>query len=77
MVNAKLLYNPYLPETKVQFNGQPPRINSLIEKYQDGTLQSWVSLIPRIFYDEMNGCDFNNHDPEHLEKIRSIAMRLE
>ena len=35
MVKAELSYNPYLRETIVNFNGQAPRINSQIEKYQD------------------------------------------
>lgn len=58
MVRADLEYNPYLLETKVSFNGNPPRINSLIEKYQNEKLQTWVKKIPGIFYDEMNGYDF-------------------
>ena len=58
MINAELSYNPYLMETKIKFNGQPPRINSLVEKYQEMNLQSWINKIPRIFYDEMNGYYF-------------------
>ena len=58
MINAELSYNPYLMETKIRFNGQPPRINSLVEKYQNMSLQSWISRIPKIFYDEMNGYYF-------------------
>lgn len=58
MVKAELSYNPYLLETKIKFNGQEPRINSLVEKYQHETLQNWVRRIPSIFYDEMNGYDF-------------------
>lgn len=58
MVKAKLSYNPYLLETKIKFNGQEPRINSLVEKYQQEALQNWVKRIPAIFYDEMNGYDF-------------------
>ncbi len=58
MVKAELSYNPYLLETKIRFNGQEPRINSLVEKYQHETLQNWVKKIPSIFYDEMNGYDF-------------------
>lgn len=58
MVKAELSYNPYLLETKITFNGQEPRINSLVEKYQQETLQNWVRRIPSIFYDEMNGYDF-------------------
>ena len=58
MVQAELIYNPYLLETEVRFNGKPPRINSLVEKYQGEKLQTWVNDIPSIFYDEMNGYDF-------------------
>lgn len=58
MVRAELIYNPYLLETEVRFNGNPPRINSLVEKYQNEKLQTWVKDIPSIFYDEMNGYDF-------------------
>ena len=58
MISAELSYNPYLRETNIRFNGQPPRINSQVEKYQNLSLQSWISRIPKIFYDEMNGYYF-------------------
>ena len=58
MVKTELSYNPYLLETIVRFNGQEPRINSLIEKYQDGKLQKWIEKLPQIFHDEMNGYGF-------------------
>ena len=58
MIKADLSYNPYLNETDIRFNGKKPRINSLVEKYQDEVLQKWISKIPNIFYDEMNGYDF-------------------
>ncbi|MGL6058719.1 MAG: hypothetical protein ACRC17_10425, partial [Culicoidibacterales bacterium] len=58
MVKAELNHNPYILETKVKFNGQKPKINSLIEKYQDAKLQTWIDQIPTIFYHEMNGYDF-------------------
>ena len=58
MVKAELSYNPYTLETDIRFNGQPPRINSLVEKYQSETLQDWIKELPRIFHDEMNGYDF-------------------
>lgn len=58
MVKAELIYNPYLMEISVKFNGQSPRINSLIEKYQGKPLEDWISIIPKIFHDEMNGYDF-------------------
>ena len=57
-VKAELTYNPYIKETRVKFNGRPPRINSLIEKYQDKKLQEWIKEIPSIFHDEMNGYNF-------------------
>lgn len=58
MIKAELIYNPYLLETDIRFNGQSPRINSLVEKYQDGRLQDWIKELPEIFHDEMNGYDF-------------------
>lgn len=58
MINAELSYNPYLMETQIRFNGQAPRVNSLVEKYQDMNLQGWINKIPKIFYDEMNGFYF-------------------
>lgn len=70
-----LEYNPYTKEkTTVIFNDREPRINSQVEKYQNGKLQDWLSEIPRIFYDEMNGYDFEVEysgtimDFEQLEK---------
>ncbi|WML26328.1 hypothetical protein [Neobacillus sp. OS1-33] len=59
MVKAELSYNPYLLETKVKFNGQEPKINSLVEKYQEGKLHAWITEIPSVFYNEMNGYDFD------------------
>lgn len=59
MVYAELMHNPYLLKTKVCFNGQAPKINSQIEKYENQTLKNWVNLVPGIFYDEMNGYDFD------------------
>ena len=38
MVKTELSYNPYLRETIVKFNDQPPRINSLIEKFREKKL---------------------------------------
>ena len=58
MIKADLSYNPYIRELKVQFNGHPPRINSMIEKYQRRPLQDWIAEIPQIFHDEMNGYGF-------------------
>jgi len=59
MVKAELSYNPYLLETNVKFNGELPKINSLVEKHLAGALQKWVARIPAIFYDEMNGYGFD------------------
>lgn len=58
MVQVELDYNPYLKETKIKFNGNEPRINSLVEKYTKSKLQSWIKDVPTIFHDEMNGFDF-------------------
>lgn len=58
MIKVELSYNPYLLETKIKFNNQEPRVNSQVEKYVNGSLQAWVKQIPQIFYDEMNGYDF-------------------
>lgn len=59
MISAELQHNPYLLETNVKFNGQSPKINSQIEKYENQLLSDWVKNVPRIFYDEMNGYDFD------------------
>jgi hypothetical protein len=58
-VNAKLRHNPYLLETGVEFNEREPKINSLVEKYRTEKLQGWISKLPDIFYNEMNGWDFD------------------
>ena len=58
MVRAELVYNPYLLETEVLFDGNPPRINSLVEKYKGEKLQTWIAKVPSVFYDEMNGYYF-------------------
>lgn len=58
MVKVELNYNPYIRETAIRFNGQKPHINSQVEKYDQVLLQNWVHTIPKIFYDEMNGYDF-------------------
>lgn len=59
MITAELTHNPYLLHTVVHFNGQLPRINSQVEKYELCTLRDWVEKIPDIFHDEMNGYDFD------------------
>ena len=38
MIKAELIHNPYLLKTKAIFNGQEPRINCQIEKYEDKPL---------------------------------------
>lgn len=58
MVTAQLYYNPYLSEIEIKFNGRDPHINSLVHKYQDHRLGDWISLLPGIFRDEMNGYYF-------------------
>ena len=74
MVTAELTHNPYLLQTIIRFNGQEPRINSQVEKYSTNTLQDWIEKIPSIFYDEMNGYDFDlyftgtNADFQNLQK---------
>lgn len=59
MVKVELAYNPYLVETKILFNGAHPKINSLVERFQKQRLQVWLSDLPTIFHDEMNGYDFD------------------
>ena len=59
MIKTELSYNPYLQEICIRFNGQNPRINSLVEKYQDKILNDWIDKIPKIFHDEMNGYGFD------------------
>lgn len=59
MVKVNLEYNPYLMDFKAKFNGKEPRINSLVEKYENMPLQTWINELPHILYDEMNGYDFD------------------
>ena len=59
MVKAELYYNPYKIETKVKFNGNEPRVNSMIEKYEDKRLQDWIEEIPLLFKEELSGYDFD------------------
>ena len=59
LISAELSHNPYLLNTTVKFNGQAPKINSQIEKYEKLPLKDWVHLVPEIYYNEMNGYDFN------------------
>ncbi|MDR3353480.1 MAG: hypothetical protein LBO21_00415 [Synergistaceae bacterium] len=59
MVKAELSHNPYLLETSVKFNEREPKINSLVERYRAEKLQAWIAELPNIFYNEMNGYDFD------------------
>ena len=59
MIKAELIHNPYLLSTEARFNEQAPKINCQIEKYDKKPLKDWVNEVPGIFYDEMNGYDFN------------------
>ena len=74
MISAELCHNPYLLETTVLFNGQKPKVNSQIEKYEHKPLYTWVDKVPKIFYDELNGYDFDlyfigtNPDFEEVKK---------
>lgn len=79
MINAELNHNPYLLLTTVKFNGHEPRINSQIEKYEHQPLKDWVHKVPDIFYNEMNGYDFDLNfvgtvpDYEEVQKAFSLA----
>ena len=79
MIYAELIHNPYLLQTIVNFNGHEPKINSQIEKYENQTLKDWVHRVPKIFYDEMNGYDFDLNftgtkpDFEEVKKAFSAA----
>lgn len=59
MVKVELKYNPYVLETKVYFNGQLPKINSQIEKFENKRLFVWSHKLLDILYSEMNGYDFD------------------
>lgn len=59
MVKVELMYNPYVLETKVYFNGQLPKINSQIEKFENKRLFVWSDKLLDILYSEMNGYDFD------------------
>ena len=79
MVNTELQHNPYLLETEVKFNGQEPKINSQIEKFENKLLADWVRDIPRMFYDEMNGYDFDlffSGTEYDFQKLQQIFISL-
>ena len=48
MVKVELSYNPYLLETNIKFNGQIPRINSLVEKYQKNVLLVYLLKLEKL-----------------------------
>ena len=58
-ITAELKHNPYLLQTEVRFNGESPRKNSKVRKFEGVPLRDWVDQIPKIFYQEMNGYDFD------------------
>lgn len=79
MVHAELSHNPYLLLTKVKFNGDEPRINCQIEKYADLPLKDWVDKIPSIFYNEMNGYDFDFYftgTKYDYEEVKNAFQRI-
>ena len=48
MISVELQNNPYLLETHVRFNGQRPKINCQIEKYENQLLSDWVSNVLKM-----------------------------
>ena len=75
MITAELNHNPYLLLTAVRFNGQPPRINSQVEKYESVMLKDWISKVPGIYHDEMNGYDFDLYftgTKSDFESLRAV-----
>ena len=73
MITAELNHNPYLLLTTVRFNGQPPRINSQVEKYESVMLKDWIHKVPGIYHDEMNGYDFDLYFEEIAGAILKSA----
>ena len=59
MPKIVLKYNPYIKETEVTFNGKSPGLNCLVENYRESFLQEWLTRLPDIFRNEMNGYDFD------------------
>lgn len=75
MITAELHHNPYLLLTTVRFNGQPPRINSQVEKYESAMLKDWIDKVPGIYHDEMNGFDFDLYftgTKSDFESLRAV-----
>lgn len=78
MVKVELKYNPYVLETKVYFNGQLPKINSQIEKFENKRLFVWSDKLLDILYSEMNGYDFDldfSGTKADYEKIKYIIEK--
>lgn len=78
MVKVELKYNPYVLETKVYFNGQLPKINSQIEKFENKRLFVWSDKLLDILYSEMNGYDFNldfSGTKADYEKIKYLIKK--
>lgn len=77
MITAELNHNPYLLLTAVRFNGQPPRINSQVEKYESVMLKDWIGKVPGIYHDEMNGYDFDLYftgTKSDFESLRAVFV---
>lgn len=75
MITAELNHNPYLLLTAVRFNGQAPKINSQVEKYDSVMLKDWIHRIPEIYHDEMNGYDFDLYftgTKSDFERLRAV-----
>lgn len=77
MVKAELTHNPYLLNTEARFNEQAPRINCQIEKYEKKPLKDWVNEVPGIFYDEMNGYDFDFYFTGTLPDFNEVKAAFE
>ena len=78
MVKVELKYNPYVLETKVYFNGQLPKINSQIEKFENKRLFVWSDKLLDILYSEMNGYDFDldfSGTKADFEKIKYLIEK--
>ena len=56
---VEIIYNPYVLNTAIYFNGKKPRINSKTELLSGCYLQRWMRELPQIIHDEMNGYDFD------------------
>ena len=77
MIKAELIHNPYLLSTEVRFNEQEPKINCQIEKYENMPLKDWVDKVPDIFYDKMNGYDFDLYCTGTVPDFNEIKAAFE